>query len=46
MRGGLRLLEENKAKLDIIRKKLAIGELQLNQGQDIDGEQLIKKLIG
>jgi len=46
VRAGLRLLEENETKLDMIRKKLAIGELQLDQGQGINGEHFMKELIG
>jgi len=46
VRAGLRLLEEHEAKLELIRKKLAIGELQLDQGEGIDGEQFMKELIG
>jgi len=46
VRAGLRLLEEHETKLELIRKKLAIGELQLDQGEGIDGEQFMKELIG
>jgi len=46
VRAGLRLLEEHEAKLELIRKKLATGELQLDQGEGIDGEQFMKELIG
>lgn len=45
VRAGLRLLEENEAKLELIRKKLAVGELQLDQGRGIDGEQFMQQLI-
>ncbi|MEZ5472601.1 MAG: type II toxin-antitoxin system ParD family antitoxin [Marinicella sp.] len=45
VRAGLRLLEEHEAKLDLIRKKLAKGELQLDQGQGIDGEQFMQALM-
>lgn len=45
VRAGLRLLEENETKLELIRKKLAIGELQLDQGLGVDGEQFMKQLI-
>ena len=46
VRAGLRLLEENEARLEMIRKKLAVGELQLDQGQGIDGDTFMKDLIG
>lgn len=45
VRAGLRLLEEHEAKLDLIRQKLAKGELQLDQGEGIDGEQFMQDLI-
>ncbi len=46
VRAGLRLLEEHEAKLDLIRKKLAIGEAQLDQGEGIDGETFMQELTG
>ncbi len=45
VRAGLRLLEEHETKLELIRKKLAIGEFQLDQGEGINGEQFMKELI-
>lgn len=45
VRAGLRLLEEHETKLEMIRQKLAKGELQLDQGKGIDGEAFMKKLI-
>jgi len=45
VRAGLRLLEEQEAKLELIRKKLAIGARQLDQGQGLDGEQFMQDLI-
>ena len=46
VRAGLRLLEEHEAKLDLIRKKLAIGEAQLDQGEGVDGDAFMQELIG
>ncbi len=45
VRAGLRLLEEQEIKLELIRKKLAIGAGQLDQGQGLDGELFMKQLI-
>jgi len=46
VRAGLRLLEEHETKLELIRKKLAVGELQLDQGEGVDGESFMQQLIG
>lgn len=46
VRAGLRLLEEHEVKLDLLRKKLSIGEAQLDQGEGIDGEEFMQELIG
>lgn len=45
VRAGLRLLEENEAKLTAIRSKLAIGEAQLDRGEFVNGGDFIKELI-
>ena len=45
VRAGLRLLEEKEAKLDLIRKKLFKGEMQLDQGLGIDGEGFMNDLM-
>lgn len=45
VRAGLRLLEQQESKLELIRKKLALGVVQLDQGQGLDGEQFMKELI-
>jgi antitoxin ParD1/3/4 len=46
VRAGLRLLEEHEAKLDLLRKKLSVGEAQLDQGEGIDGDAFMQELIG
>ncbi len=46
VRAGLRLLEQEETRLDLLRETLARGEAQLDQGQGIDGEQFISELIG
>jgi len=45
VRAGLRLLEEHEAKLDFLKKKLALGEAQINNGESIDGETFMNELI-
>lgn len=46
VRAGMRLLEHEEAKLDVLRKTLAQGEAQLDQGQGLDGERSMNELIG
>jgi antitoxin ParD1/3/4 len=46
IRAGLTLLEEQEAKLDILRNTLAVGEAQLDQGQGVDGQTFMEELIG
>lgn len=46
VRAGLRLLEVQEAKLDLLRKKLSIGEAQLDQGESVDGDSFMQELIG
>jgi len=46
VRAGLRLLEEHETKLDLLRKKLSVGEAQLDQGEGVDGDAFMKALIG
>ena len=46
VRAALRLLEEDEAKLEAIRAKLAAGEAQLDRGEFIDGEKFMAELIG
>ena len=45
VRAGLRLLEEQETKLDILRETLAAGELALDQGKGIDGESFMDEMI-
>jgi len=45
VRAGLRLLEEHEAKLDLLRKKLSVGEVQLDQGKGADGDVFMRDLI-
>jgi len=45
VRAGLRLLEQEETKLDLLRETLARGEAQLDQGQGIDGETAFSKLL-
>ena len=46
VRAGLRLLEQEESKLDLLRETLAKGENQLDQGQGLDGEDVFKEIIG
>ena len=46
VRAGLRLLEQEEIRLDLLRETLAKGERQLDQGQGIDGENAFSELIG
>ena len=46
VRAGLRLLEEQETKIDALRETLATGELQLDQGKGIDGENFMNEMIG
>lgn len=45
IRAGLRLLEEQETKLDRLKAVLAAGEAELDQGQGIDGDTFMNKLI-
>ena len=46
VRAGLRLLEQEETRLDLLRETLAKGERQLDQGQGIDGENAFSELLG
>ncbi len=45
VRAGLRLLEADETKLDILRGKLAKGKAQADRGETVDGEAFMQKLI-
>ncbi|MCB1679939.1 MAG: type II toxin-antitoxin system ParD family antitoxin [Halioglobus sp.] len=45
VRAGLRLLEQEEAKLDLLRETLAKAETELDQGRGIDGDSFMKELI-
>jgi antitoxin ParD1/3/4 len=45
VRAGLRLLEADETKLEVLRATLAQGEAQLDRGEGIDGELFMQKLI-
>ena len=45
VRAGLRLLEEQETKLDILRQTLEAGEIELDQGKGIDGESFMDEMI-
>ncbi|GJM08254.1 MAG: hypothetical protein DHS20C11_05300 [Lysobacteraceae bacterium] len=45
VRAGMRLLEQEEAKLDLLRRTLAIGEAELDQGKGMDGETVMNRLI-
>jgi antitoxin ParD1/3/4 len=45
VRAGLRLLEEEEAKIDILRQTLAAGENQLDQGLGVDGDEFMNELM-
>ena len=44
-KGGLRLLEAEESKLELLRAKLAQGEAQLDRGESTDGETFMQNLI-
>ena len=46
VRAGARLLEQDEVKLDLLRQTLAAGEAELDQGQGLDGEDVMNRLIG
>lgn len=46
VRAGLRLLEEHETKLDLLRKKLSVGEAQFNRREGADGDSFMEELIG
>ena len=46
VRADLQLPEEQEATLELLRETLNTGELQLDQGQGIDGERFMNRMIG
>ena len=46
IRAGLRLLEIEETKLEVLRATLAEGEAQLDKGQGVDGQTFMDNLIG
>ena len=46
VRAGMRLLEQEEAKLELLRRTLALGEEELDQGKGLDGETVMDRLIG
>ncbi|PIR01452.1 MAG: type II toxin-antitoxin system ParD family antitoxin [Nitrospinae bacterium CG11_big_fil_rev_8_21_14_0_20_45_15] len=45
IRAGLRLLEVEESKLDLLRSRLAEGEAQLDSGKSTDGETFMQTLM-
>jgi len=45
VRAGLRLLEADEAKLDILRATLAKGKAQLDHGEGVEGEPFMENLL-
>jgi antitoxin ParD1/3/4 len=45
VRAGLRLLEADEKKLEVLRTTLAIGKAQLDRGESVDGDTFMQKLI-
>jgi antitoxin ParD1/3/4 len=46
VRAGLRLLEAEETKLDVLRVTLALGEMQIDHGDTEDGEAFMRDLVG
>ena len=45
VRAGLRLLEEQEVKLEILKATLLSGEAELDQGLGVDGEVFMNDLV-
>lgn len=45
VRAGLRLLEQEETRLDLLRQTLAVGEGQLDNGEGVDGESFMSEMI-
>ena len=46
VRAGLRLLEQEETRLDLLRQTLAVGENQLDRGEGVDGETFMNEMLG
>lgn len=44
VRAGLRMLEADETKLDLLIKKLATGKAQADRGETVDGETFMQKM--
>ena len=45
VRAGLRLLEADEVKLDILRERLAVGIAQAENNETVDGESFMKNML-
>jgi len=45
VRAGLRLLEADEAKLELLKATLREGKAQLNRGEAVDGEPFMQSLM-
>ena len=45
VRAGLRLLEADETRLEVLRTTLAVGEAELESGDAIDGDAFIEEMI-
>ena len=45
IRAGLRLLEADETKLEILRSTLSKGKRQADRGETVDGDEFMKTLI-
>ena len=45
VRAGLRLLEVDEAKLDLLRERLAVGIAQAENNETVDGEVFMKNML-
>lgn len=46
VRAGLRLLESEEARLELLRSQLARGEAELRRGEHVDGEDFFSDVMG
>ena len=45
VRAGLRLLEVEETKLEVLRERLSEGQSQLDNGEGVDGEAFMQELM-